>query len=117
MRADCAFGAIINRCFWLRRWGGQLGLDVDPHLLRRHRKTRSQIGLSGDGRARNVQGACSAHPDALMRLRGRRVVLVDDVYTTGATVKAATRALLRGGASGVDILTFARVVRGDEDPI
>lgn len=97
--------------------GRQLGLDVDPHLLKRHKKTRSQIGLSGDGRARNVQGAFSAHPDALMRLRGRRVVLVDDVYTTGATVKAATRALLRGGASGVDILTFARVVRGDEDPI
>lgn len=97
--------------------GRQLSLDVDPHLLKRHRKTRSQIGLSGDGRARNVQGAFSAHPDALMRLRGRRVVLVDDVYTTGATVKAATRALLRGGAIGVDILTFARVVRGDEDPI
>jgi len=97
--------------------GRQLGLDVDPHLVRRHRRTRSQIGLSGDGRARNVQGAFSTHEDAIARIRGRRVVLVDDVYTTGATVKAVTRALLRGGAEGVDILTFARVVRGEEVPI
>lgn len=97
--------------------GAQLGLEVDPYLLTRHRKTRSQVGLSGDGRQRNVQGAFSAHAEATIRLRGRRVVLIDDVYTTGATVKAATRALLRGGASGVDILTFARVVRGDIVPI
>lgn len=100
-----------------RALGRQLGLDVDPFLVRRHRKTRSQIGLSGDGRARNVQGAFLAHTNAVMRLRGRRVVLVDDVYTTGATVKAVTRALLRGGADSVDVLTFARVVRGDEVPI
>ena len=97
--------------------GRQLGLDVDPFLVRRHKKTRSQIGLSGDGRARNVQGAFSAHPDALARIRGRRVVLVDDVYTTGATAKAVTRVLLRSGASEVDVLTFARVVSGEEVPI
>ncbi|WP_291406511.1 ComF family protein [Devosia sp.] len=97
--------------------GRQVGLDVDPFLVRRHRKTRSQVGLSGDGRARNVQGAFAVHPDAVVRLRGRGVVLVDDVYTTGATVRAVTQALLRGGAAQVDILTFARVVRGDEVPI
>lgn len=100
-----------------RALGRQLGLDVDPFLVRRHRKTRSQIGLSGDGRARNVQGAFAAHADTVVRLRGRRVVLVDDVYTTGATVKAVSQALLRGGADSVDVLTFARVVRGDEVPI
>ncbi|KRA95807.1 hypothetical protein ASD83_17560 [Devosia sp. Root685] len=95
----------------------QLGLDIDPFLVRRHKKTRSQVGLSGDGRARNVQGAFSAHADALVRIRGRRVVLVDDVYTTGATVKAVTSILLRNGASEVDVLTFARVVSGEEVPI
>lgn len=100
-----------------RALGKVLELPVDPLLLRRHKKTRSQIGLSGDGRARNVQGAFSAHPDAVVRLKGRRVVLIDDVYTTGATVKAATRALKRGGAEAVDVLTFARVVRGEEVPI
>jgi len=97
--------------------GHQLDLDVDPFLVRRHKKTRSQIGLSGDGRARNVQGAFSAHPEALVRIRGRRVVLVDDVYTTGATVKAVARTLLRNGANEVDVLTFARVVSGEEVPI
>jgi ComF family protein len=107
-----------NQSFLLAQaLGGQLGLDVDPFLVTRHRKTRSQVGLSGDGRARNVQGAFSTHVDMVARLRGRRVVLVDDVYTTGATVKAVVRTLLRNGASEVDVLTFARVVSGEEVPI
>ena len=93
------------------------GLDVDPHLVRRHRKTRQQVGLSGDGRLRNVQGAFSVHPRLPERLRGRPVVLIDDVYTTGATVKAVTRVLKRAGVGEVNVLTFARVVIGDELPI
>lgn len=93
------------------------GLDADPHFARRHRKTRQQVGLSGNGRLRNVQGAFSLHPRALERLWGRSVVLVDDVYTTGATLKAVTRALLRGGVEKVDVLTFARVVIGQDTPI
>lgn len=90
------------------------GLEVAPHFVRRHRKTRQQVGLSGDGRQRNVQGAFSAHPLLLEKLKGRRIVLIDDVYTTGATVKAATRALKRGGAEHVDVLSFARVVIAGE---
>lgn len=93
------------------------GLVVDPHLVRRHRLTRQQVGLSGDARNRNVQGAFVAHPDLPRRLGGRPVVIIDDVYTTGATVKAVTRALKRGGAERVDVLTFARVVIGGELPI
>lgn len=94
-----------------------LALKVDPHLVRRRRKTRQQVGLSGDGRLRNVQGAFVSHPDTLRRLRGRGVVLVDDVYTTGATVKAVTRALQRSGVERIEVLTFARVVIGDDLPI
>jgi ComF family protein len=93
------------------------GLSVDTGLLRRHRRTRQQVGLSHDGRVRNVSGAFSAHPQALERLAGRPVVLIDDVYTTGATLKAATRALKRGGADHIDVLSFARVVSGGEMPI
>src|SRR5690606_21217070 len=95
----------------------QGGLSVDPHLVRRHRKTRQQVGLSGDGRLRNVRGAFSAHPRFLERLKGRPIVLVDDVYTTGATVKAVTRVLKRAGAGEVNVLTFARVVIGEDLPI
>ena len=107
-----------NQSMLLARELGRLtGLDVDPHLVHRIRKTRQQVGLSGDGRLRNVQGAFSLHKRALERLRGRAIVLVDDVYTTGATVKAVTRVLKRGGAGSVDVLTFARVVIDGELPI
>lgn len=93
------------------------GLDCDPLMVRRTRRTRQQVGLSGDGRNRNVAGAFTANSDSLTRIAGRRVVLVDDVYTTGATVKAVTRALTRAGAEAVDVVTFARVVIGAEMPI
>lgn len=97
--------------------GRLTGLAVDSGLVRRTRKTRQQVGLSGDGRARNVSGAFAVHPDILVRAKGRRVVLVDDVYTTGATTKAVTRTLLRGGVEAVDVVTFARVVIGADLPI
>jgi ComF family protein len=97
--------------------GRLTGLAVDPSLVRRTRKTRQQVGLSGDGRQRNVAGAFAVHPDILVRAKGKRVVLVDDVYTTGATTKAVTRTLLRGGVEAVDVVTFARVVIGADLPI
>lgn len=87
--------------------GGALRLPVDPLLLQRVKPTDSQTGLSRTQRHRNVQGAFRvAEPGAA---RGRAVLLVDDVMTTGATADAAARALLRDGASRVDVLVFAQV--------
>lgn len=107
-----------NQSAELARAVGRLtGLAVDPSILRRVRRTRQQVGLTRDARARNVAGAFEAHPELLRRLAGRPVVLVDDVYTTGSTVKAATRALKRAGAASVDVVTFARVVTNGEIPI
>jgi len=99
------------------RLGALTGLVVDTGLVRRTRRTRQQVGLSGDGRQRNVAGAFAVDPDLLVRTRGRRIVVVDDVYTTGATVKAVTRALRKAGVEAVDVVTFARVVIGADLPI
>ena len=80
--------------------------------LIRIRATAQQVGLSAQERDRNVRGAFRMTAEGKQAIAGRRVLLVDDVYTTGATVRAGTRALLRAGAVGVDVLTFARVVKG-----
>ncbi|MDB5540368.1 MAG: Amidophosphoribosyltransferase [Devosia sp.] len=92
-------------------------LGVATGLVARTRRTRQQVGLSADARQRNVAGAFTAHPDALRRLKGRGVVLVDDVITTGSTVNAITRALKRAGVSKIDVISFARVVTGADVPI
>ena len=83
-----------------------------PFLLRRHRATPSQGHLSRSARHDNVRGAFSVHPRHANDVRGKRVLIVDDVYTTGATVQECARVLLRAGAAGVDVLTLARAGRG-----
>jgi ComF family protein len=88
------------------------GKPFDGTVLQRIRPTRQQVGLSANERDENVRGAFRVAKADRIAVAGRRVLLVDDVYTTGATAKAATRALLRAGASAVDVLVFARVVRG-----
>ena len=85
----------------------QLALD----LLTRRRHTPSQGRLSPAGRRRNVRGAFVLTPRWADRLRGGRVLLVDDVLTTGATVEECARVLRRNGAAAVDVLTLARVIR------
>jgi predicted amidophosphoribosyltransferase len=79
--------------------------------------TVQQVGLSRTERARNVQGAFAVSERARAEVAGRRVVLVDDVLTSGATAEACARALRRGGAAEVDVLVFARVVNAVRTPI
>ncbi len=86
------------------------GVACDPFLLARVKPTRRQVGLTKAQRQENLQGAFRVPTEAKGRLRGKRVLLIDDVLTTGSTANAAARALLRGGAAAVDVLAFARVV-------
>jgi len=106
------------RRLWTRRFNqaAALGREIarragkpfEPALLRRIKATRSQVGLSREQRVQNMQGAFRAAPAA--SVQGRRIALVDDVLTSGATANAAARALLRAGAEQVDLIVFARVV-------
>jgi ComF family protein len=87
------------------------GRPCVPDLLLRTRATPSQGHLGRRDRVRNVRRAFAVHQRRSASLAGRRVLLVDDVYTTGATVEEAARTLRAGGAAAVDVLTLARVVR------
>jgi ComF family protein len=80
-----------------------------PDVLVRAKRTESQAGKSGAARRRNVAGAFSTRRGRLRRIEGRRVLLVDDVLTTGATAEACARALKAAGASAVDVAVIARV--------
>ena len=95
----------------------QTGVRVNGDVLRRVRATEQQIGLSRAQRATNVQGAFQVSTDGQSEVQGRRIVLIDDVLTSGATVDACARALLRAKASQVDVLVFARVVESGSRPI
>ena len=94
------------------------GVPVLAHsALKRVKATAHQVGLNQAERAVNVQGAFRVPPEGKADITGRRLVLVDDVLTSGATVEACTRALLRAGAANVDVLVFARVVVAARSPI
>jgi ComF family protein len=94
------------------------GVPADPGLLTRVRATPLQGSHGGfAGRAKNVQGAFRVPAAAGPRLRGRSVVIVDDVWTSGATVMACGKALLAAGAGKVAAVTVARVVRLESAPL
>lgn len=93
------------------------GLPLSFDALVRTRATRHQVGLSAKDRETNVRGAFRVRPEAKLEIAGRAIVLVDDVFTSGATADAAVRALKRAGARSVDVLVFARVVGNSGEPI
>ena len=92
-------------------------MPVLHDVLNRVRATPQQVGLSKTERADNVQGAFKVPPSQKAEVAGRRLVLIDDVLTSGATVDTCARALLRAGAKHVDVLVFARVVAPMRSPI
>ena len=108
----------FNQSVWLaaalaRRNGARLAVDV----LKRVRATPIQGGLSAEGRRRNVQGAFRVRKGRESFLQGQKILLIDDVLTTGATAEACSRALKRAGARCVDVLTLARVAGPRTVPI
>lgn len=95
-----------------RELSQRCGVPMDAHALLRSRATPTQGGLSAAGRRRNVQSAFKvAAPD---KIKDKRIVLIDDVMTTGATLESCTRTLKRAGAARVDAVCLARVVKARE---
>ena len=119
-----ADGLVPVPLHWRRLWGRRFnqsaalagvisdiaGVPVLHGALKRVRATRQQVGLSQAQRAENVQGAFRIDAQGKAAVAGRRLILIDDVLTSGATVDTCARALLRAGAAQVDVLVFARVV-------
>jgi ComF family protein len=115
------------RRLWMRRFnqsallgeviGKASGVAVAHGVLARVKATPQQVGLSQTERADNVQGAFRVPAAAKADVVARKLLLVDDVLTSGATVDACARALLRARAAQVDVLVFARVVAPTRVPI
>jgi ComF family protein len=87
--------------------GKQVGLPVWPTQLVRHRRTVAQVSLNATQRRRNVRRAFRLTDPS--RCAGRRLLLIDDVYTTGATTSECARLLRRAGAAWIGVYTLARV--------
>lgn len=86
------------------------GVPVADHILARDQATPPQVGLTKSERASNVQGAFSVPESARIDVKGRKLIVIDDVLTSGATASACARVLRRARASRIDVLVLARVV-------
>lgn len=96
------------------RLSAATGVPLEPRALRRIRATASQVGFSRSERRRNVAAAFAVAPLAASRIRGKRILLVDDVITTGATLEACAQVLKAAGALEVDCLALALVLDADQ---
>lgn len=121
-RADVIVPVPLHRWRLLRRRYNQAaligrviakdrGMSFLPDALKRTRATPSQGHLNAKERHSNVKRAFGIHPARAAALKDKRVILIDDVYTTGSTVRECAKTLLAGGAKDVMVLTLARVVR------
>ena len=105
----------FNQAALLAKSIGELsGHSVSLNVLQRVKATRHQVGLKALERNANVRGAFRVPQAQKPHIFGRHVLLIDDVLTTGATLSSAARALLRGGAKSVDVLTFSMVIGGED---
>ena len=93
----------------LRKQRPDLELHLDLDVMGRQRATENQSGLTPHQRRRNLRGAFFVRQPE--RIAGRAILLLDDIYTTGATARECTRTLLRAGAASVHVATLARSQR------
>jgi len=82
-----------------------------PEGLVRHKRTKQQVGLDASARRRNVAAAFLVPKQALSDIGNRHIMLIDDVFTTGATARAGAKTLLDAGAKKVDVLTFSHAIK------
>ena len=96
-----------------RHLGREVGLDCVPDLLLRKQRTPVLDGKTAHERAKVLEGAITTHPRRVQHLKGRDILLVDDVMTSGATLSACARACQAAGANHIFVLALARVAKDD----
>jgi ComF family protein len=84
------------------------------HLVKRTRQTPSQTGLTLEERQKNMQGAFALTDKGIEALRNKKILLVDDVMTTGATMASATEAIVAAKPSEIGILSFTTVTNQEQ---
>jgi ComF family protein len=91
--------------------GKKTGIKYLPTALKRTRHTKAQTGLSKTERSKNVSGAFTLNTRYKSLIKGKNILLIDDVLTTGATINQCSKQLLKSGAMQVNVLTLARTIR------